>query len=200
MKGHLSVIIIMILITIIFSGCNQELDSPDVVTANEKIIQSKDFYVNSDSTELKTSVRGTVFISGDEGVPEHAQIVALIEIDPDDWGGVGIHLSDKWNISSITSSYPKDKREKIAEDYVSVWTTAEETKHGWNKIIEIGRDTSRYTPTGGGKGTVVIDLDMNKETINPSDVFSMTVGVGSKEKNGIRSIYPDYKLIEIPIS
>jgi hypothetical protein len=198
MKQNVLVIIIMILITTVNSGCNQELDSPDLVT-NEKIIQSKDFYVNSESTELETSVRGTVFLSGEEGIPEHAQIVALIEIDPDDWGGVGIHLSDKWNISSITSSYPEDKREKIPKDYVSVWTTDEETKHGWNKMIEIGRDSSRWTPTGGGKGVVVIELDINKETISTSDEFSMTVGVGSKEKDGIRSVHPDWKLIEIPI-
>lgn len=199
MKNNLSVIIIMILIITIISGCKQDLDNPEQVTTNEKIIQSKDFHVNSDSTELETSVRGTVFLSGEEGVREHAQIVALVEIDPDDWGGVVFYISDKWHISSITSSYPEDKKEKIPEDYVSVWTTVEETKHGWNKMIEIGRDTSRFTPTGGGKGAVVIELDINKETISTSDVFSMTVGVGSEEKDGIRSVHPDWKLIEIPI-
>jgi hypothetical protein len=199
MKQNLSVIIIIILITTIFSGCNQDLDNPKQVTTNEKIIQSKDFHVNSDSTELETSVKGTVFLSGEEGIPEHAQIVAFVEIDPDDWGGVGIHLSDQWNISSITSSYPEDEKEKIPEDYASVWTTAGETKHGWNKMIEIGRDTHRWTPTGGGKGAVVIELDINKETISTSDVFRMTVGVGSKEKDGIRSVHPDWKLIEIPV-
>jgi hypothetical protein len=199
MKHNLSVIIIIILIITICSGCNQDFDKLDEVTTNEKIIQSKEFHVNSDSTELETSVRGTVFLSGEEGIPEHVQIVALIEIDPDDWGGVGINISDKWHISSITSSYPEDKKEKMPENYVSVWTTSVVTKHGWNKIIEIGRDTSRFTPTGGGKGVVVIELDSNRETSTSSDVFSMAVEVGSKEKNGIRSTRPDWKLIEIPL-
>jgi hypothetical protein len=199
MKHNSQVIIILILVITIITGCNQDLDNLGGVTTNEKIIQSKDFRVNSDSTELETSVRGTVFLSGEEGVPKHAQIVALVEIDPDDWGGVVFYISDKWHISSITSSYPEDKKEKIPEDYASVWTTPEATKHGWNKMIEIGRDQHRWTPTGGGKGAVVIELDINKETISTSEVFSMTVGVGSKEKDGIRSVHPDYELIEIPI-
>lgn len=66
-------------------------------------------------------------------------------------------------------------------------------------MIEIGRDRRGYTPTGGGKGTVVIELDVNKETISTSEVFSIIVGVGCEEKDGIRSIHPDYELIEIPI-
>jgi hypothetical protein len=109
-------------------------------------------------------------------------------------------ISDQWNISSIVSSYPENKKEQIPEDYVSLWTTtSEETEHGLNQMIEIGRDTDRWTPTGGGKGTVVIELEKNKETMSASDVFRMTVGVGSKEKEGIRSIHPDWKLVEIPI-
>jgi hypothetical protein len=199
MKHNLSAIIIIILIITICSGCNQFKDNVIDVTTNENIIQSKDFYVDSVSTELETSVRGTVFLSGKEGIPENAQIVALIDIDPDDWGGVGISISDKWDISSITSSYPENKKEKIPETYVSVWTTAEVTKHGWNKMIEIGRDTNRFTPTGGGKGVVVIELDINKETNTTPDVFSMTIEVGSKETDGIRSTRPDWKLIEIPL-
>jgi hypothetical protein len=198
MKHNLSFSIIMILIATVLRGCNQDRDNFDAVITNEKIIQTKDFYVNSDSTELETSVKGTAFLSGGEGVPEHAQIVAFVEIDPDDWGGVGVNLSDQWNISSITSSYPEGKKEKTPEDYVAIWTT-KDTKKEWNKWIEIGRDTHRWTPTGGGKGTVVIDLEINKETMSPSDVFRMTVGVGSKEKDGIRSVHPDWKLIEIPI-
>mgnify|MGYP001482871029 CR=1 FL=1 len=191
--------IIMILLITIIIGCKQDLDHSDRVITNEKIIQFQDFDVTSESTELETSIRGTVFLSGKGGVPEHAQIVAMIAIDPEDWGGVGIQLSDQWNISSITSSYPEGKEDKAPEHYTSVWTTAGEAEHGWNKIIEIGRDTERWTPTGGGTGTIVIELDIDDKNKSKSDVFSMTVGVGSKEKDGIRSLHPDWKLIEIPI-
>jgi hypothetical protein len=199
MKDRIFLVIIIILLMSIISGCKQDLDNSNQVITNQKIIKFKDFRVNSESTELETSIRGTVFLSGKEGVPEHAQIVAMIEVDPKDWGGVGIQLTDKWNISSITSSYPEEKKDKTPVDYTSVWTTAGETEHGWNKRIEIGRDTTLWTPTGGGKGTIVIELDINEKNKSNSEVFSMTVGVGSEEKDGIKSIHPDWKLIEIPI-
>lgn len=183
----------------LISGCTKDFDNSNQVITNQKIIQFKDFRVNSESTELGTSVRGTVFLSREEGVAEHAQIVAMIEIDPKDWGGVEIQLTDQWNISSITSSYPEEKKDKTPVDYTSVWTTGGETEHGWNKRIEIGRDTTLWTPTGGGKGTIVIELDINEENKSTSEEFSMTVGVGSKEKDGIKSVHPDWKLIEIPM-
>jgi hypothetical protein len=199
MKNCIFLVIIIFLLMSIISGCKQDFNNSNQVITNQKIIQFKDFHINSESTELETSVRGTVFLSGEEGVPEHAQIVAMIDIDPKDWGGIGIQLTDQWNISSITSSYPEGKKDKTPVDYTSVWTTGGETEHGWNKRIEIGRDTLLWTPTGGGKGTIVIELDINEDKKNSSEVFSMTVGVGSEEKDGIKSVHPDWKLIEIPI-
>ncbi len=195
MKHYFLVTNILILITTVISGCKQDVKVPP----NNNIIGIKEFHVKSDSTELETSAKGTVFLSGEEGVPELAKIVAFVEIDPDDWGGISIYLSDQWNISSIISSYPEDRKEKIPEYLPAVWTTGAETEHGWNKFIEIGRDRSRSTTTGGGKGTVMIELEINKETMDVSDVFRMGVGVGSKEKDGIRIINPDSKDIEITI-
>ncbi|WP_139192876.1 hypothetical protein [Anaerobacillus arseniciselenatis] len=167
-----------------------------MISQNKNIVEIKDFHVKSDSTELETSARGTVFLSGEKGeVPELAQIVVFVEVDPDDWGGVVIHLSDQWNITSITSSFPNDNNNSP-----SVWTTADTPDHGWNKFIEIGRDRTRYSPTGGGKGTVIIELEINKDTLSTSDVLRMGVAVGSKEKDGVRIANPDSKDIGIPIS
>lgn len=198
MKRIFSIAIIIIVIATIFSSCNQDLEYVDDVKINEKIICSKDFYVSSESTDLATSVRGTVFLSGVEGIAEHAQIVALIDIDGYDWGGVVFYIPKKWHISSITSSYPQDENEKIPEDYVAIWTPAD-TEYEWCAMIEIGRDRS-YASTESGKATVVIELDINKERMSTSEVFSIIVGVGCEEKDGLRSIHPDYKLIEIPTS
>lgn len=74
-----------------------------------------------------------------------------------------MNIPNHWDISNITSSYPENNKEKKPEKYVSTWTTAD-TKKEWNKMIEIGTDHS-YIPTGGGKGVVVIELDINKEHI-----------------------------------
>lgn len=194
---HLTIVITIIVLTTMFSGCNYSQDNIDDVVINEKIIQSTSFNVNSDSTELETSARGAVFLSGIEGVPEHVQIVALIEIDPEDWGGVSFYIPNNWHISNITSSYLQDENGITPENHVAIWTTADKD-HEWSAMIEVGTDRVSYAPTGGGKGTVVIDLD-NKEISSASDVFKILVGVGSKEKDGIKSMNPDYEIIEISI-
>ena len=56
-----------------FSGCNNAQDKMTDVITNEKIIQSQSFQINSASTKLETSARGTVFLAGKEGVPKQAQ-------------------------------------------------------------------------------------------------------------------------------
>ncbi|GLX70493.1 hypothetical protein MU1_48390 [Paenibacillus glycanilyticus] len=124
----------------------------------------------------------------------------MIDIDPKDWGGVGIQLTDQWNIASITSSYPEETHDITPEELATVWTTGGETEHGWNKRIEIGR-ADLWTPSGGGRGTIVIELEINNKYKKKTDSegFSMTVGVGSEEKDGIKSVHPDWKLIEIPL-
>ncbi|MDQ0255574.1 hypothetical protein J2S74_002956 [Evansella vedderi] len=195
MKHFWTLFITIIVLTAILSGCNRVLDDIDDVTINNKIIQYKDFHVKSESTELDTSVRGTVFLYGEE-VPEHAQIIALIEIDPDDWGGVAFYIPEKWNISNVTSSYPEEKNEEKPENYIAIWNTESE-RYELTTMIEIGTGRN-YIPTGGGKGAIIIDLDINKATdISTSDIFNIIVEVGSEEKDGIRSIRPDYEFIEI---
>ncbi|WP_156289526.1 hypothetical protein [Oceanobacillus salinisoli] len=194
MKRSFKMKVFILILTTILIGCTQKQDSTEQVPQNKNILNFTDFSVSSDSTELETSVIGTVFLVGKDGVPEHVQIVAMVEIDPDDWGGVAFQIPKQLDISSIRSSYPEDENDERAKDYVSVWTNEEEEQ---NKMIEIG--TNRYHPTGSGKGTIVIEMDINKETISKSDVFNISVGVGSEEKNGVRSIRPDYEVVEIPM-
>jgi len=161
---------------ILLPGCQQR-NNPAIVKVNEKIIQIKDFSVNSDSTELKTSAKGTIFVKGAEGVPEHIQIVVWIEIDPDDRGGVAVYVPKKWYIANVISSFPEKKAEAIPGQYVSSWATASDD-YKWQKFIEIGRTAARLTPKGGGAGTVVIDL-VPENTIQQSETFDITVTVGS---------------------
>lgn len=189
------VFIITVIATLLF-GCRQNNNSFEKPLVNENIIGIKDFSVNSDSTELNTSAKGTVFIQGVEGIPEHIKIVALIEIDPDDWGGVYIYIPRKWNIESITNSYPENEAQANSYKYVSTCFTAAE-KYEWNKWIEIGRSSS-YEPTGGGTGTVVIDLVADKDAVQQSETFNIMIAVGSDEKNGRHILGPDSTSIEIP--
>ncbi|MBO8172474.1 MAG: hypothetical protein H0Z33_11325 [Bacillaceae bacterium] len=165
-------------------------------TVNENIIQIRDFSVNSDNTDLNTSVNGKVFIRGEEGIPEHVQIVASVEIDPKDWGGVAFYIPDHWYISNVTSSYPENEMQSKAADFVSIWTS-DDKKYEWNAMIEVGRDR-RYIPTGGGTGTVIIDIVPDQDINLQSETFSIKAEVGSEDKDGIKIFGPDS--IEVPIA
>ena len=189
---------VIIICILLFSGCYQSSNSNKVVV-NENIIKSIDFSVSTESTNMNTSAKGTIFIRGTEQIPESIQIVTYVDIDQDDWGGVIIYIPKKWNVSSITSSYPENKHEAdaIPKDHVAKFNTKSE-KYDWYSYIEIGTEYS-YIPTGGGTGTVIIELVADKdEEISETDKFNITVSVGSNEKDGVKILGTDSTHIEIP--
>ncbi|UUX91145.1 hypothetical protein [Methanoplanus endosymbiosus] len=195
----LSVIVVLVIISVavIYSGILSGNNSGDNPVENKDIIQIRGFSVNTDSTELTTSAKGTLFIKGSEGIPENIQIVAGIEIDPEDWGGVAFYIPDGWHISDITSSFPENKTGAMPpEYYVATWTPAEYESE-WSAMIEVGRDHT-FMPVGGGTGTVLIDLVPDKNAVNMSWNSNISVVVGSDEKNGVRICGTDS--IGIPIS
>ncbi|RKP47900.1 hypothetical protein D7Z26_22055 [Cohnella endophytica] len=191
----LAVLIIIVTVVIFQLSSRQEKSFRDT-TVNEKVIQTKSFHVNSASTDLKTSAKGTVYVRGDNGKAEHIQIVAWIEIDSDDWGGVAFYIPDKWHVSNIISSYPDNGTRLKPADYVSTWTTASGHSE-WRTMIEVGRDRS-YKPTGGGTGTVMIDIIPDENGPHHPEVSKIGVEVGSNEKEGQKMMGTDS--IEIPLS
>jgi hypothetical protein len=65
-------------------------------------------------------------------------------------------------------------------------------------MIEIGRNRS-YKSTGGGTGTVVINIQPDNKAISKTDVFTIGVEVGSKEEDGgIKIMGTDS--VEVPVS
>lgn len=185
----------LIIITMLIYGCHKNNSLEDRAPVNDDLIQVKTFSVSSDSTQLNTSAKGAIFVKGTEDVPEQIQIVAQIEVDPDDWGGVAFYIPKKWDIESIESSYPDSDNAK-SSGYTSTWITASD-EYEWNKYIEIGRSSS-YEPTGGGAGTIVIDLVTNNDEVNQSDKFNIMIAVGSDEKNGAKIFGRDNIKVEIP--
>ena len=187
-------VFIAITAAVFFTGCIKEENSYDGTNVNEDVIQIKNFSINSESSDVNTWAKGTIFVKGAGGVPEHVQIVAFIEIDPGDWGGVSFDIPKGWEISGITSSYPENNTQTPA-DYVSTWTTTD-PDYGWNKRIEVGIDRG-FTQTKGGSGTVVIELVSGDSASRP-DTAGILIAVGSDEKNGVKICGTDY--IEISIS
>ncbi len=180
------------------SACgNSNRTEKNNTMVNRNIISERGFSVNSDSTEINTSAKGTVFVKGVKGIPEQIQIISWIEIDSDDWGGVTFYVPNGWSITNITSSYPERKAQAKTSDYVATWTR-EETEYEYNTMVQVGRDRS-YIPTGGGTGTVVLDLVLNKDITPQPETFNIMVAVGSDEKDGVKIEGPDYIEISIPL-
>ncbi len=95
--------LILIPCSLLFSCRNNER----VTAPNAGIINIKDFYVAASSTGLATSARGTIFISGENDRPTKAEIVAWVEVDPEDFGGVRIYLPYGWKMTGLVSGYPE---------------------------------------------------------------------------------------------
>jgi hypothetical protein len=192
------VLFILLFILIFVCSCGYSSHHGNNYTViNDDIIQQKGFYVSADSSAMMTSVQGTVYVRGNNTEPKNIQVIASIQIDPNDWGGVVFYFTDGWNVSGITSSYPEKDTQAAAKDYVAMWTTAD-AEAEWNKMVEIGRDRS-YVPTGGGTGTIVIDLVLGEKTSQNSKTFRCLVGVGADEKNGVKIAAPDSITVELPL-
>lgn len=195
MRQYIAILVLVCLL-IPLSACKNS--SRNEIRVNKNIILQRGFNISSDSTELNTSAKGTVFIKEVEGNPEEVQIVASIEIDTNDWGGVTFYIANDWNISNITSSYPENESQVIPADYINTWTTSDPEPE-WSKRIEIGRDRN-YVPTIGGTGTIVIDLFLDKELAPKPETFNIMVAVGSDEKEGVKIIETDNTQISIPLT
>ena len=195
MRRYIAILLLVCLL-IPLSACKNR--SIKEIKVNKNIILQRGFNISSDSTELNTSAKGTVFIKEVEGNPEEVQIVASIKIDTNDWGGVAFYIANDWNISNITSSYPENESQIIPADYIETWTTSD-LESEWSKRIEIGRDRN-YVTTIGGTGTIVIDLFLDKELAPKPENFNIMVAVGSDEKEGVKIIETDNTQISIPLT
>ena len=154
----------------------------DSANLNETVIaQSFDVSAASNS-----AAKGTIFAKEDGTI----QVVAFVEIDADDWGGVAIYVPDGWRIENIASSFPESELGKINSENVNVWITE---GNKWQAMVEIGR-ARNYVQTTGGSGTVVIDLHPTSN----SQSTSILIEVGSSDENGIKTMGTDF--VEVPIS
>lgn len=195
---------LLIAIAIIFLSvpalsCSND-NGPSYIPPNQGVVNFKDFYVSSNSTELSTSASGTIFVEKDKSNYK-AQIVAWVEIDPLDWGGVSFTIPLGWEITNLLGSYPDIGK--------SLWwitpfdkAPAEDVldSYYWEQQIRIGDQTHHsWNTSGGSNGSIIIELTEYQKSQKPSNVFKIMVGVGSDERNGTKILYPDFETIEVPI-
>nr|WP_154958380.1 hypothetical protein [Paenibacillus xylanexedens] len=184
----IAIVSVLILLNINTNEANEPL-------VNGNIIHVKNFDLNAKSTNLKTMTEGTIFVEGEKEQINHIKIVAHVDIDPTDWGGVAFYIPDQWSVSSITSSYPEHQSKLKPAEYVSTWKNSSDDS-SWRTMIEIGRERD-LTANGGGTGTIVIGLSPDQKGVTPSESLKIGIEVGSKEKDGKRIMGTDS--VEIPI-
>ena len=125
---------------------------------NEGVVNYKDFYVSSNSTELKTSARGTIFVEKDQSNNYKAQIVAWVEVDPMDWGGVSFTIPFGWEATNLIGSYPDLANTSWMSAPVDQCPALyEQDSRWWDQWIRIGSQISWIT-SNGGNGSVIIEL------------------------------------------
>lgn len=192
-------VVIMILILIMIS-CNNHNSMLDYRPVNEGTVNFKNFIIRSETTNLETIMRGTIYVEGDKdnNSSTHVEIVAWIEVDPDDWGGVSFSIPWGWQVTSIASSYTKSSIYGDPNKYISKWDTSDRGSK-WRQIVKIGTSHVFSPLAGGGSGSVIIELDAIPEESESSDTIAILVGVGSEEKNGTKILQPDWKIVKVPL-
>ena len=207
MKSKISIFIIVCFFSalLVFAAfkslsCSNGIVS-EYIPPNEGIISFKDFYVTSNSTGLNTSARGTIFLEIDKSNNYKAQIIAWIEIDPRDWGGVCFTIPMGWEATNLIGSYPDLGNTSWMSAPVDQVTSAEEQgSRWWDQWIAIGNQIySPWITSNGGTGSVILELTEFQKGQKQSDVLKIMVGVGSEEKDGVQIMNPDFETIEIPV-
>lgn len=191
---HIVFLYFMAIMFISTLSCSIQHDQE--VTINNGVSIVQDFFVDSSTTGLHTAANGTIFYFGNGQTKPHIKIVSLITIDPIDWGGIAFYIPKSWGVSNITSSFLANTLQDNSMESTVIWQEAGADSE-YDKMIEIG--TNRYTPTGGGTGFVIIELDyIGKENEIPS-IFKVIIGVGSAEIGGVKTMHPDFKVIEVSL-
>ena len=159
---------------------------------NEVVINSEDFYVGSNSTDLETFTRGTVFIKKDNSGNYLVQIEAWVEIDGADRGGVAFGIPRGWKVTRITGSYP--------QYYIQTQDTRDYWPTEWGTEVNIGCFACGGSYSGGQKGSVLMEIESASKEPNPSPgVFKTFIGVGYEEREGYSVLHPDYNTIELSL-
>lgn len=158
---------------------------------NQNLLQVENFNISTDLATDNTSAVGDIYF---RKTAERITVTILVSINigANDWGGVAFYIPKGWDISNILSSYP-DVNIPNKKSEAVIWST-EDADSPWGSYIEIGHEHNQQ-PTGGGKGTVLLELVNNENNIDAVS-FALMVTVGSEIQNGIPSIGTNSLTIE----
>ena len=157
-------------------GCARRASEPQAVVT--PLLGSGSFRVEAE--ELGTRAEGSVLVYEKERGVLGIRLAAQITVGPEDWGGAAFSFPAGCRLENVLCSYPEDGTG--AEPPVNVWTTAGENEK-YTIVVEIARSREQE-PTGGGAGTVVIDVSFPCGKPDPPDRLDFAVECGGRVKNG----------------
>jgi hypothetical protein len=196
-KIVLILIVISSFLSLLVTACKNEVIPSQPI--NIDVLNYSDFYLNTDSVGLDTYTQGTVFIAGDQSDTKarHVQIVAWINVDPLDVGGISFTLPVGWTIKAIVSDFPQGKPDPAK--YMVLFDIVDNNKY--QQFIKIGGSAEPAILPGGGKGCIRIDIDPMESQAAYIDMnnFELMISAGSK-KEAILTVFPCGTTLQIPLN
>lgn len=183
MKKYFIIWILFLLLLALFSftALTNEEEKNSAAMIDQDLVQIKEFEVSTGLPDSNTVAKGNVYVQKSQD-QTRITVVSSIVIGENDWGGVSFYIPKGWSISSALSSYPDGSSSDATSNNATIWNTAD-TESEWKSYVEIGRSRTQ-TPTGGGTGTVFLEL-ISDENTSISDGFPLLVSVGSEIKDGV---------------
>jgi hypothetical protein len=172
------------------------------IPQNQNILAIVPFQLDASSVGLSTSIQGTIFVSGNKEKPNdrYINIVATLEIDPRDWGGVTISFPGSWDILTTTSSYPEGKPNP--EDYLSFERVYDKPNPNLMESVTVGSNLDFTVGSGGGRGSLAFELKYALPKTPLSETINIGIGIGGviDEINKVPIVYPCSITLKVPMS
>ncbi len=159
-------------------------------STNSDVLSYRGFYLSAEEVGLTTFTQGTVFVRGDRDNPEEmrVQIVARVEIDTEDFGGVSFNIPQGWKVATVVSDYPQGN--PAPEIYTVSLQTADETVT-WPVIVEVGRTShiAGQANPQGGTGTLIIELSPALSGRELPEDIDILIAAGSKIPSTVDAVH-----------
>jgi hypothetical protein len=174
------------------------------IPENQDVLLTVPFTLDASAVGLDTSVQGTAFVIGDKDNPKdrRIEVIATLNIDSHDWGGIEFDFPGDWDIVSITSSYPEGN--SSPEDYVSAVRVYDDPTPdvmegicvGWNSL------PSGSAAGGGGFGSLSFEIKPAPNGDGLPEYIGMVIGLGSliDTLNDVPVVHLCYIEIQIPLA
>jgi hypothetical protein len=171
-------------LSLFLTACRRvEIPQPLV---NVNVLHCQDFYLDTKTVDLATYTQGTIFVTRDEAHPTipHLQIVAWMEIDSRDFGGIQFKIPIGWKLTNLVTDYPQSGEDPAL--HITTWYGPEGEDY-YRILINIGGVWSIYDEVKGGKGMIVINIEPSGYLSELPDSLELNIGAGSSGEN---IIYP----------